>query len=380
MRVSLIIPAHNEAQRITPTLHEYAEHLRGRYGADFEIIVVANGCTDTTVDVALAAAAVIPQIQVVDIQQPIGKGGAIMEGFRYARGQRIAFADADGATAPATLLTLIEGLDYSDVVIGSRRLPESVVTTKQPWQRRALSGLFALVVSVLFGLRYRDTQCGAKAFRRAAALQLAQVVGERRWVFDIDLLLSAQALNLSVAECPVVWTDKAGSRLRLRATAYEVAGSLWSLWCRQQQAWHMARMPRQRTTAEGGVPALRILALNWRCLQHPQCGGSEINLFEQARVWAREGHGVTVVCADPGRQYALERDDVVDGINVRRMGGRLTVYLHAALFLLRHSRDYDCVLDVANGIPFFAPLLCAWVEDAYRATARRLGPVGRTMR
>jgi glycosyltransferase involved in cell wall biosynthesis len=101
---------------------------------------------------------------------------------------------------------------------------------------------------------------------------------------------------------------------------------------------------------------LNILALNWRCTRHPQAGGSEANLFEQARRWAARGHRVTVFCADPGRKHAPAREEVVDGVRVIRRGGRFTVYLLAALFMLINARRYDRVLDVANGIPFFAPL------------------------
>lgn len=101
---------------------------------------------------------------------------------------------------------------------------------------------------------------------------------------------------------------------------------------------------------------LDILALNWRCTRHPQAGGSEANLFEQARRWAAEGHRVTVFCADPGREHASRRDETIDGVRVVRRGGRLTVYPLAALFVLLNARLYDAVLDIANGIPFFAPL------------------------
>ena len=102
---------------------------------------------------------------------------------------------------------------------------------------------------------------------------------------------------------------------------------------------------------------LRILALNWRGHRHPQAGGAEINLFQQARRWVKQGHTVTIVCADPGGQYAAGRVEVVDGITVRRMGNRTTVYLLALLFYWRHRESFDCIIDIANGIPFFTPLL-----------------------
>jgi glycosyltransferase involved in cell wall biosynthesis len=81
-----------------------------------------------------------------------------------------------------------------------------------------------------------------------------------------------------------------------------------------------------------------------------------MNLFEQAKRWVKDGHEVTVFCSDPGRERVPKRDEVVDGIKVVRRGGRFTVYLYAALFLLLNSRAFDRVLDVANGVPFFAPL------------------------
>lgn len=101
---------------------------------------------------------------------------------------------------------------------------------------------------------------------------------------------------------------------------------------------------------------MRILALNWRCPRHPQAGGAEANLFEQARRWAAEGHEITVFSSDPGRQHAPERREVMDGVRFVRGGGRFTVYLFAALYVLLNFRRFDRVLDVANGIPFFAPL------------------------
>jgi glycosyltransferase involved in cell wall biosynthesis len=100
---------------------------------------------------------------------------------------------------------------------------------------------------------------------------------------------------------------------------------------------------------------VRILALNWRCLRHPDAGGAEVNLFEQARRWAARGHEVTVFCADPGREAAPERDECVDGMSIRRRGGRLTVYAWAALLVLGRGRRFDRILDVSNGIPFFTP-------------------------
>jgi len=102
--------------------------------------------------------------------------------------------------------------------------------------------------------------------------------------------------------------------------------------------------------------SLRILALNHRCLRHPEAGGSEQYLFEIARQWVMEGHQVTVITTDPGRAYA-SRSETVDGMRILRMGGRFTIFLFAALFLIRFGRRFDRIIDISNGLPFFTPLL-----------------------
>jgi glycosyltransferase involved in cell wall biosynthesis len=101
---------------------------------------------------------------------------------------------------------------------------------------------------------------------------------------------------------------------------------------------------------------MSILAFNWRCTRHREAGGSEANLFEQARHWVAAGHTVTVVTAGGASDQDLPAEEELDGIRLLRMGGRFTVYLRAALYLVRYGRRYDRVLDVANGIPFFTPL------------------------
>jgi len=348
--VSLIIPAHNEEQRLPQTLGVYQQALRERYGQRFEIVVVANGCTDDTVRVASRSAAQCDRISVLDVRERIGKGGAVLRGFRVARGERVLFADADGATAPASLLELCEQLEHHDGVVGSRRVAGSTIARPQSSLRIGLSKVFAVVVRSLFHLGYSDTQCGAKGFRRAAAAELAARVTETGWAFDVDLLLCAAELELDIVEYPVHWTDGEHSRLRLVPTTLQVSQALVRLKRR-----HSYGAASRRAAAAVQAAPLRILALNWRCLCHEQAGGAEVNLFEQARRWAEQGHSVTVVCASSGGSNA-PCTGCASGLDVRHMGGRFGVYLLAAIFLLRHGKKYDRILDVANGIPFFAPL------------------------
>ena len=249
--VTLIIPAYNEAQRLPATLTLYGDALTRKYGAHFELLVVCNGCVDDTAAVARGFESLYPQVRVEVIEEAVGKGGAVLAGFRLARGQTVAFADADAATSPATLLALFDELTDHEVVIGSRRMRQSVITVPQPLPRRFFGWGFASAVRALFGMQFVDTQCGAKAFHRQAAQNLAEVVTEHRWAFDVDLLLRARDLGLKVAERPVEWADREGSQLRAGSTFVQVIGSLWRLKTRGRAGHgtlYAARGPRGANT------------------------------------------------------------------------------------------------------------------------------------
>lgn len=254
MTVSLIIPAYNEQHRLPATLIAYGEALRGRYGEDYEVVVVANGCKDDTVRVSEELAGSISNLKVIDVRRPVGKGGAIIEGFKHVGGESIVFADADGATAPGSLVELADGLYAYDMIAGSRRAAGSAITQPQPPARRAFGLGFSLASRALFGLKFSDTQCGAKAFRREAALALAEEVVERRWTFDLDLILTAHRLGLKVREHPVRWADRDGSKLPFAPTAWEVSRALVSMKLRYTQPEAGAIGEPRAPLSEQGAP------------------------------------------------------------------------------------------------------------------------------
>jgi hypothetical protein len=149
-------------------------------------------------------------------------------------GAAVAFADADGATSPESLIMLLGALERSDIAIGSRRLKSSTITLAQAPSRRLLGFVFARTARFLFGMPFKDTQCGAKALRAEAARRLCGVVSETRWTFDLDLLLCARRLGLAISEHPVTWADRGGSRLRYASTTWEVLQAFWTMKHRQQ--------------------------------------------------------------------------------------------------------------------------------------------------
>jgi glycosyltransferase involved in cell wall biosynthesis len=218
--VLLLIPAYNEEHRIGPVLRSYAEFFRKHYQGKFQLVVVMNGCRDNTMGVVQSVEAEFPEISGVEYADPIGKGGALIEGLNMApRADLIGYVDADGATEPAAFLDLVRHTDEADCVIGSRWVPGAVLHQMQTGQRRFASRAFHAIVQALFGMNIRDTQCGAKVLHRAAVEKVHSSLCIADMAFDINLLYLLKRNGLTVLEVPTEWTDKAGSKVALGRTS-----------------------------------------------------------------------------------------------------------------------------------------------------------------
>ena len=124
----ILFPAYNEERRIEPVLRDYAQFFGQNYSGKFQIVVVLNGCTDNTLGVVQKVAAEFPVIRAEEFKQPIGKGGALIEGLKLApQGDLIGYVDADGATPPQSLFDLTRHIGRADCVVGSRWLRDSVL-------------------------------------------------------------------------------------------------------------------------------------------------------------------------------------------------------------------------------------------------------------
>jgi glycosyltransferase involved in cell wall biosynthesis len=350
-RFSIIIPAHNEQERIGATLASYVGEF-----ADSEIIVVLNGCTDNTHAVVEAVAAGHDHVNVIDIPDALGKGGAVRAGFLIARSQVVGYVDADGSTPAGEMRRLCEALGPNDGIIGSRWIPHAVVEIKQPWLRRLASRSFNLLVATLFGLKYNDTQCGAKVFRRDALRNVMRDVETANFAFDVDLLFAMKRLSLRVREEPTYWIDVPGSKVKLVSTSLKMFLAVVRL--RLKHSFLSVVLPvYDRLFPTKPVRTrdhLRILVINWRDPKHPWAGGAETYLFEQARRWQQWGNHVEWLSG--GFPGGASRD-LIDGIPIRRVGNAYTVYFHVPFVYLREFRDrFDVVIDSSNGIPFFSPL------------------------
>nr|MBC7244775.1 glycosyltransferase family 2 protein [Chloroflexota bacterium] len=212
--LSIVIPTWNEAKRLPQTLQKIISYLQGK-GYPAEIIVVDDGSTDSTVQVAQEFVQKSPFVRLIRNDHR-GKAYAVRTGMLTANGQYILFTDADGATPIEEVDKLLPRLEQGyDVAIGSREGAEAK-RFHEPWYRHLMGRVFNFIVRLLALPGIQDTQCGFKAFRRAAAHDLfehMQLYGPKAGVvkgavltgFDVEILFLARKWGYEIAEVPVYW-------------------------------------------------------------------------------------------------------------------------------------------------------------------------------
>ena len=201
--LSIIIPAHNEAKRLPRTLEQIFSFLKTQTYTS-EVIVVENGSTDNTLE--LAAQFVKDHSNLVVIQEHHkGKGNAVRRGMFAARGEYHFICDADLSMPIEDLQKFLPpAISDFDIAIGSREAPGAIRYNEPPYRHiggRAIN--LAIRTLILPGLN--DTQCGFKCFRAETTQDLFQKQTLMGWSFDIELLYLARRKKLRIREIPIHW-------------------------------------------------------------------------------------------------------------------------------------------------------------------------------
>lgn len=209
--MSVVIPAYNEARRLGPTLDRVTAYLEAR-GGGHEVLVVDDGSTDSTAEIARAHPA--PAVRLIRQGENRGKGAAARRGVAESRGRRVLLCDAD-LSAPIEELGALERRldDGADLAIGSRGVPESDVQRHQPLYRELMGKTFNRIIRLLGVRGIRDTQCGFKLLDGEAARRLFRQVRTDGFAFDVELLWLARRRGLRVEEVGVAWIDSPDSRV-----------------------------------------------------------------------------------------------------------------------------------------------------------------------
>jgi len=218
-KISIIIPAYNEEKRIGRTLEDYCKFFKSKKKEkelDFEIIVVINNTHDRTEEIVKHFQKSCKELKYLNFKQG-GKGFAIVEGFKEALKDKnislIGFVDADMATPPYAFYDLIKNINNFDGIIASRYVKGAIVKPKPSIQRIIISRIFNFLVRILFLMPYKDTQCGAKLFKRKVIETIRNEIGITQWAFDVDLLYKIQKHKFKIKEHPTVWADKEYSKI-----------------------------------------------------------------------------------------------------------------------------------------------------------------------
>jgi len=210
---SIIIPAYNESERLAVSLPKVLDYTE-KNDLQAEIIVVNDGSRDDTADVVRQFARTHPEIRLLENPGNRGKGYSVRNGMLNALGDVVLFTDADLSSPIYEASKLFAAIEQgADVAIGSRWLRAELQTERQPWFRQLYGRLFNLGLRLTLGLKFRDTQCGFKAFTRAAAQTVFTRQRVERWGFDPELLFLANKFNLRTVEVPVEWAHDHRSKI-----------------------------------------------------------------------------------------------------------------------------------------------------------------------
>ena len=213
MTYSIVIPAYNEGGRLAPTLETVLAYVH-RQGWEAEVIVVNDGSRDNTAEIVHSFAEKDPMLRLIENPGNRGKGYAVRNGMLNARGEIILFSDADLSSPIEEMPKLLEALEAgADIAIGSRWVRAELQTTRQSLHRQLFGRIFNGLNRIILGLRFKDTQCGFKAFTRKAAQTILPLQRIERWGFDPEILFLARKFGFRVAEVPVRWGHVGGTRI-----------------------------------------------------------------------------------------------------------------------------------------------------------------------
>lgn len=248
-RLSIVIPAYNEQNRLPKTVAETISWCSMRRLA-FDLTVADDGSTDETLATARLLARNDARIHVLSCPH-LGKGAAVRAGILASTGEVVMFMDADGATPLPEVSKLLRAIGLgNDVAIGSRvARGAALIEVRTSLHRRLIGRVFAFFVNVLAVTGIADTQCGFKMFRRAAADAVFSRQRSAGFAFDVEVLYVARRLGFSIAEVPVNWDSQPGSKVNI------LTDSVRMLWDVARVRWLQRHCARDwRPEVRGYVP------------------------------------------------------------------------------------------------------------------------------
>lgn len=228
VEVSLVFPACNERENLENAVRKTSQALE-EITNSYEIIIAEDGSTDGTDRIAARLSNEHPFVRHIHRDKRLGRGLALKNAFAQSNGRILVYMDVDLATDIGHLRALIESVKGDcEFATGSRMLPESRVS--RSLSRQIASKSYNFMVRSFLGSKISDHQCGFKAARREALLEILNEVNATHWFWDTELLVRASRRGYKVKEIPVEWTHKGQTKVRLIKDTIEMGGQVVTLW------------------------------------------------------------------------------------------------------------------------------------------------------
>jgi glycosyltransferase involved in cell wall biosynthesis len=244
-RLTFFFPAYNEEENVAETVRRALTDVGPLVDGSIEVLIIDDGSTDRTPELADALAAADPRVR-VHHQANRGYGGALRAGFENARGGLIGFSDGDLQFDLRDMSRLLERLDEPgrplDGVIGYR------VKRRDPPHRIFIARTYNAIVSVLFGLRVRDIDCAMKLFRREVFTGLPLTTDSP--FLSAELLIKLRARGERTAQVGVnhypraAGTNTGASFRKILRTFRDIGRLRWALWTRRREVLGPPRRQR----------------------------------------------------------------------------------------------------------------------------------------
>jgi glycosyltransferase involved in cell wall biosynthesis len=225
---TLILPVYNEAANLKKCITEIRRRLKN---TDYEIIVAEDGSTDGSDKISDEFSRKFRNVRCLHSDKRLGRGVAIKNASKIAKGEYVGYIDVDMATHPKHIMELVNLAEKYDVVTGSRYLKESIA--KRALKRHILSMAYNFFVRLLLKSKLHDHQCGFKIFKKAVLKNLNAGIKDNHWFWDTEIMVVAQRSGYSVKEFPITWREGKNSKVSILKDTKNMGIKLFRMWVSQ---------------------------------------------------------------------------------------------------------------------------------------------------
>jgi glycosyltransferase involved in cell wall biosynthesis len=229
VQVSLVLPAYNEVDCLTPAVEKTMQTLN-QFASSYEIIIAEDGSTDGTAERSEELSQKHPYIRHIHRDQRLGRGTALNNAFKQSNGEVLVYMDLDLATDLSYLKPLVEAISIEgyDFSTGSRMLKES--RAERTFSRNISSKTYNYLVRHILGSKLHDHQCGFKAFKRGPLLSLLGEVGATHWFWDTEVMVRAHYHGFKIKEIAVEWRSGKDTKVNIAKDSWNMFWQIVSLW------------------------------------------------------------------------------------------------------------------------------------------------------